>query len=108
MDKLFSFQPVKRDQLIRLRVTSAERELILQKAKDCGLSASDYIRLTSMSKAVRTRTAAEIICQLVELNFQLKKHHSVDIGGAEQVLEKIAILIERVPSQLEDFLQNSP
>lgn len=96
---------IKRNHVIRARLTQAERILILQKASDCGMSASDYLRSCALGKAVRSKSHATIINQLIQLNAELKACHKDGIDGAsrlEVLLGEIAEAIENIPHIIND------
>lgn len=108
MPKLFSVVEMRRDQVLRLRTTTPERELISQKAADCGMSLSEYMLRSALGKPVRGKVAATIINELSRLNAELKlqRENMEHIDGYATILVEIADAIELIPAdarQMEDF-----
>ena len=100
MIKPFERVQIKRNHVIRARLTQAEQVLILQKASDCGMSASDYLRSCALGKPVRSKAHATSINRLIQLNAELKACHKDGIDGAsrfEVLLGEIAEAIENIP-----------
>ena len=107
MAKPFQCVEFPRSHIVRFRTTPAEKELLEQMAGDCGMSLSDFCRQQAMSKRFRSRLAATIINELVQLNAELKQQRE-SIGNTEEyrlILAGIAEAIERIPAdaQMEDF-----
>jgi len=107
MAKLFlATDTVKRSALCRLRLTPAEKRLLKQRASDAGVSLSSFMLNAALSKPMRSAAAATIINELIILNDQLKAGAATaDVVDALREVEK---LIDRIPTQLEDDLLNSP
>lgn len=72
MAKLFQSKEITKDAQIPIRATKAEKELIEQKATDCGMSLSEYMLKSALGKPVRSKVAATIINELRELGQQQK------------------------------------
>lgn len=107
MAKLIGFVEFRRDNVIRFRATDAEKKLISQMARDSGKTVSDYCRQQAMSRRYRSRLAATIINELVQINAELKQQRE-SIGNTEEyrlILAGVAEAIERIPAdaQMEDF-----
>lgn len=107
MAKRFRCVEVKRDHLLRFRVTDSEQKLIEQKAMDCGMTVSDYLRQRALEKKIRSKELASVINELRDLN-QLQKdlYHSSDkkhqafFGQSYmRVLKAAADAIERIPAK---------
>jgi uncharacterized protein (DUF1778 family) len=104
----FHSKAVQRNARIDLRVTRAEKELLVQRAADAGISTSDFLVKAALSRPVRSKTAATVINELIKLNLHIRAngvHGNAD--EIERVLGKIAETVEKVPLRLEDEL-NSP
>lgn len=86
--------------LPRVRATRAEREQVERNANDCGLSIGEYIRLTSLGRKTRSRTAALIINELRLIGNDVKQIHAdapnVDRTKLSQLLEQVIEAIKRV------------
>jgi uncharacterized protein YgfB (UPF0149 family) len=102
MAGLFQEMEITRGDLIRVRVTRDEKKLIEQKAADCGMSVSQFVRQLSMGKPVRSKVVATIINDLrdladlqKELYQQGDKRHEKEY---RRILESIVAAIERVSS----------
>lgn len=83
-----------------------EKQLLEQMAGDCGMSLSDFCRQQAMSKRFRSRLAATIINELVQLNAELREQrHRMDAMPEEYgaILAGIAEAIERIPADAQDF-----
>lgn len=106
MAKLFAPVVFRRDHVVRFRVTDVEKEFIEQMAGDCGISLSDFCRQQAMSRRFRSRLAATIINELVQLNAELREQRNrMDAEEYGAILAGIAEAIERIPAdaQMEDF-----
>lgn len=105
MDKLFSEVEFKRTQLLRARVTPSELKLIQQKASDCGMSTSDYLRASALGKPVRSATAATAITELSQINIRLKNFCREGDKSDDEfhlILKQIGAAIEKLPAKIED------
>lgn len=63
----------KTESIARIRATKDEKELIFQKASDCGLPVSEYMLRCALGRPVRSRTDATIIYMLTRLSAQQKE-----------------------------------
>lgn len=102
MAGLFRELEITRDVVIRCRVTRDEKKLIEQKAVDCGMGVSQFVRQLALGKPVRSRAVATIINDLrdlaslqKELYQQGDKRHEKEY---RRILETIVAAIERVSS----------
>lgn len=101
MVKLFKSKEIVKDAQIPIRATKAEKELIEQKAADCGMSVSEYMLKSGLGKPVRSKIAATIINELRELAQQQKDLFQADRGEAfatkyNAILNALVGAIERV------------
>lgn len=102
MAGLFKEMEITREDLIRTRVTRDEKKLIEQKAADCGMSVSQFVRNLALGKPVRSRVVATIINDLRDLADLQKDFYQR--GGKQhekeyrRILESIVLAIERVSS----------
>lgn len=78
MTKLFQNKEITKNTQIPIRATKAEKELIEQKAADCGMSLSEYMLKSALGKPVRSKVAATIINELRELAQQQKDLYQAD------------------------------
>jgi uncharacterized protein (DUF1778 family) len=108
MAKLFFARDTKkRTEWCRLRLTPAEKRLLLQRAEDAGVSLSSFMLNAALSRPMRSQVAATIINELIILNDQLKTGAGTGTADVLHALEAVEKLIQRLPMQLEDDL-NSP
>jgi hypothetical protein len=106
MAKPFQCVEFPRSHIVRFRTTPAEKELLEQMAGDCGMSLSNFCRQQAMSRRFRSRLAATIINELVQLNAELREQRNrIDAEEYGAILAGIAEAIERIPAdaQMEDF-----
>lgn len=86
--------------LPRVRATRAEREQVEQNASDCGLSIGEYMRLASLGRKTRSRTAAVIINELRLIGNDVKQIHAVaphvDRARLSLLLDQIIEAIKHV------------
>ena len=97
MTKLFMEVDIRRDDVVRVRVTADEKALLEQKAMDTGLLVSEYVRRCALGRPIRSRAAATIINQLRDLADQQKEFFRHEAEYRE-ILEGIVAAIERVTS----------
>lgn len=99
--KQFQRKDITKDAQIPLRVTTAEKELLEQKAADCGMSTSAYLLKCGLGKPVRSKVAATIINELRGLGQQQKDLYQAGGGEAfalqyNEILKALVGAIERV------------
>lgn len=106
MPKLFFPAEIRRDHTFRFRVTDAEKQLIERRARDSGISASDFCRRLALGKRTRSKVSALVLTELIHINAELKNQRESMEGMQEYraILAGIADVIERIPvKQMEDF-----
>lgn len=100
-----------KNQSIQVRLTESEKEKIIQKAKDAGLSKSDYIRALalkddSLKILANGQSAATAMVSLqVEIQ-QATRSNKISDDQAKEILtklENISKMLYEILSQIDDI-----
>ena len=94
---------------IQIRVTETEKALIESKAKNCNMTASDFLRAAALSdkKVCVLAEGAEIVKLLIGINNSLKAYSkntaNNDAPNILQGIEKTMELLNTVSDKLTDI-----
>lgn len=75
--------------LLRIRATPADKELIEQKAADCGLTTAEFLRKVALGRQTRTQIDLLIINEIREVAQSLRELHSIAGGIAETEFQSL-------------------
>lgn len=97
---------IKRDALIRVRVSETEKSVLKNMASQCNLSLSDYIRNSAMNKTIRigiTPEELDVIKDLSRLSAGLGKISNLikDTYQAEAIIEDVLEFQGEIRKQID-------